>query len=496
MKTKRFLLLVLCMFIIGIFVTACGGGKTIPPSYPFFPVPTPSPTVSPTPIPTPTPTPTKYELELSQTEFTVNIGETDNITVTLNGEDITQIATYTVDQEAIATVEGGLITGLSVGVATVTVNAENAESEKTFTVNVIDPNLPTLEVSPIEVNLNIDEEATVTVKLNGEDVTNQVNYKSDEESIATVEKGLVKAGLKEGTAKIAVSLEGANSAVFTVNVTDNSEEVTLDNDVLEKLGYSIIEVEEGEGEGKILYSDLRKDGESITELEIPAIFTYEGKRYKITVIGNSLFSDFILLESITIPDTVKIIEYSAFHACKGLKSVTIGNGLISIENGAFDNCLLLNELIIQKDGDICIFPKAFINSSIEYITTNKGEIHIHESGFYTDPTSNITFIEARDISKTTEEIVIPDGVTQIPVNAFLNTNDSPYDSLKKVILPDSVKKIGSQAFYNCGYYDNERHLKLEVPDTVKTIGENAFKNINFTYSGSLVDEDNWGGHRE
>ena len=488
MKTKRFLLLVLCMFIIGIFVTACGGGKTTPPTYPFFPVPIPTPT--------PTPTPTKYELELSQTEFTVNIGETDNITVTLNGEDITQIATYIVDQEAIARVEGGLITGLSVGVATVTVNAENAESEKTFTVNVIDPNLPTLEVSPTEVNLNIDEKATVTVKLNGEDVTNQVNYKSDEESIATAEKGLVKAGLKEGTAKIAVSLEGANSAVFTVNVTDNSEEVTLDKDVLEKLGYSIIEVEEGEGEGKILYSDLQKDGESITELEIPAIFTYEGKRYKITVIGNSLFSDFILLEIITIPDSVKIIEYSAFHACKGLKSVTIGNGLISIENGAFDNCLLLNELIIQKDGDICIFPKAFINSSIEYLTTNKGKIHIHESGFYTDPESNITFIEARDISKTTEEIVIPDGVTQIPVNAFLNTNDSPYDSLKKVILPDSVKKIGAQAFYNCGYYDNERHLKLDVPETVTTIGENAFKNINFTYSGSAVDEDNWGGHRE
>lgn len=472
-KSKKLLLFILCIFIISTLVTACGGGKPTPPNTPFFP--------------TPRPNPANYELELSQTEFTINIGETDNITVTLNGEDITQLATYTVDQEAIARVEGGLITGVSVGVAIVTVNAENAESEKTFTVNVIDPNLPTLEVSPTEVNLNIDEEATVTVKLNGEDVTNQVNYKSDEESIANAEKGLVKAGLKEGTTKIAVSLEGANSAIFTVNVTDNSEEITLDKDVLDKLGYSIIEVEEGEG--KILYSDLQKDGESITELEIPAIFTYEGKRYKITVIGNSLFSDFILLENITIPDSVKIIEYSAFHACKGLKSVTIGNCLISIENGAFDNCLLLNELIIQKDGDICIFPKAFINSSIEYITTNKGEIHIHESGFYTDPESNITFIEARDISKTTEEIVIPDGVTQIPVNAFLNTNDSPYDSLKKVILPDSVKKIGAQAFANC------YNLQLKVPNTVKTIGEKAFLNVKFTYNGNAKDdeEDNWGG---
>ena len=33
------------------------------------------------PTPTPTPSPEKYPLELSQTEFTVNVGGTDNITV-------------------------------------------------------------------------------------------------------------------------------------------------------------------------------------------------------------------------------------------------------------------------------------------------------------------------------------------------------------------------------------------------------------------------------
>ena len=124
----------------------------------------------------------------------------------LNGEDITQNATYTVNQEAIATVEGGLITGISAGIATVTVNAENAESEKTFTLNVIDPTLPTLEVSPTEINLFIEEEAKVEVTLNGEDVTEQVAYTSDSELIAIAEKGVVKAKYIEGTAKITVSL--------------------------------------------------------------------------------------------------------------------------------------------------------------------------------------------------------------------------------------------------------------------------------------------------
>ena len=219
MIKKKFAFLAVFLFFVAIITSACGGGgKTTPPSYPFIPVPTP--TVSPTPEPTPTPTPEKYPLELSDTEFTVNIGETTNITVTLNGEDITQTATYTVDQEAIATVEGGLITGVSVGVATVTVNAENAESEKTFTVNVIDPTLPSLEVSPTELYLGIDEEATVSVTLEGKDVTEDVTYTSDDESIATAEKGTVK-GLKVGSANITVSLEGANSTILTVNVIEN-----------------------------------------------------------------------------------------------------------------------------------------------------------------------------------------------------------------------------------------------------------------------------------
>ena len=286
MRTKRFLILILCLFILGTFTSACGGGgKTTPPSYPFIPVPTPTPTVSPTPEPTPTPTPTpeKFPLELSQTEFTVNVGATDNITVTLNGEDITQTATYTVDQEAIANVEQGVITGLSAGVAIVTVNAENAEEEKTFTVNVIDPNLPNLEVNPAEVNLIIEEEATVTVTLNGEDVTEQVTYTSDDESIATAENGKITAQYNGGTAKIAVSKEGANSATITVNVTDDSEEVTLYDDVLNILGYEI--VYNGNG-----YDIQKLDGTIVTNLEIPAIFKDdESNKYKITGIATGLF---------------------------------------------------------------------------------------------------------------------------------------------------------------------------------------------------------------
>ena len=440
MIKKHFALLAICLFFIAIITSACGGGgKTLPPSYPFIPVPTP------TPIPTPTPTPEKFPLELSQTEFTLNVGATDNIIVTLNGEDITQTATYTVDQEAIANVEQGAITGLSPGVAIVTVNAENAEEEKTFTVNVIDPTLPTLEVSPSEVNLFIEEETSVTVTLNGEDVTEQVDYKSDDELIATAEKGIiVKAQDTEGTAKIAVSLEGANSTTITVNV--NYKEVTLDDDVLNQLGYEKVKNNDD-------YYDIKKieDGTIVTNLEIPAIFRdNEGNKYKITCIGERAFYLCTSLKNITIPNSVTTIGDYAFNTCNSLESVTIGNSVTTIEEGAFSNCYSLKNITIGNS-----------------VTTIEDSV----------------FASCQNLKSVT----IPNSVTTIGDGVFADCQN-----LKSVTIPNSVTTIGANAF---GYSSLEN---VTIPSSVTTIGEYAFyevENINISEEQKSLPNYPWGAKK-
>ena len=491
MILKKYSILFICLLLIGIFTTACGGGgKSTPPSYPFIPIP--NPTVS----PTPEPTPAQYPLELSQTEFTVNVGATDNITVTLNGEDITQTATYTVDQEAIASVEQGLITGLSAGFATVTVHAENAIEDKTFTVNVIDPSLPTLEVEPSEVNLMIEETANITVTLEGEDVTEQVDYKSDEESIATAEKGVVKAKYTGGTANIAVSLEGANSATFKVNVTDDSEEVTLNDNVLDQL-YEL---------GIIAKSSA--DKWELIEANIPAIFTYNGQKYKITSIGDYAFDDCENLTTVTIPESVTSIGDYAFDDCSSLTSVTIPKGVTSIGDSAFCECSSLESITIPESVT-SIGDDAFEDcSSLTSVTIPKGVTSIGDGIFnncysltsVTIP-DNVTSIGdyAFDECSSLTSITIPDSVTSIGKFAFAGS------SLTSITIPKGVTSIGDYAFEDCSSLTSVTILggitsieyctfsgcssltNVTIPKTVKTIGNSAFRDCSLLDNITIED---------
>ena len=61
-------------------------------------------------------------------------------------------------------------------------------------------------------------------------------------------------------------------------------------------------------------------------------------------------------------------------------------------------------------------------------------------------------------------VIIHDGVTNIPVNAFRDC-----DSLTSVTIPDSVTSIGYRAFYNCSALTS-----ITIPDSVTSIGDEAF----------------------
>lgn len=69
----------------------------------------------------------------------------------------------------------------------------------------------------------------------------------------------------------------------------------------------------------------------------------------ITLIEDSAFEDCKQLEKIDIPDSVTKISYWAFCGCENLKEVNIGSGLNSIEQGAFCDCDALKSIHIPEN---------------------------------------------------------------------------------------------------------------------------------------------------
>ena len=80
----------------------------------------------------------------------------------------------------------------------------------------------------------------------------------------------------------------------------------------------------------------------------------------VTSIGEGAFYFCYGLTSVTIPNSVTSIEYHTFSDCSGLTSVTIGNGVTSIRESAFRGCSGLTSVTIGS-GVTSIGSNAFAN---------------------------------------------------------------------------------------------------------------------------------------
>ena len=165
-----------------------------------------------------------------------------------------------------------------------------------------------------------------------------------------------------------------------------------------------------------------------------------------------------------IATTTKISPY-VFQYCNALTSVTIGNSVESIGEGAFYGCDGLTSVSIG-DGVESIGESAFYDCDyLESITIPDSVKSIGFEAFYS--CSNL------------QSATIGKGVTSIGNSAF-----SGCGRLMSITIPDSVTSIGHQAFYDC------RLRSLIIGSGVESIGKNAFYScslIEFTYTGTIDD---------
>ena len=240
--------------------------------------------------------------------------------------------------------------------------------------------------------------------------------------------------------------------------------------------------------------------------------TADGKT--ITKIGDNAFESCSSLKAVTIPAGINTIEKNAFDSCTNLESVIIPDSVTYIEEYAFFNCPNLKSVTIPKSvvsiGDYAFgfdsyhdrveffLISCYCDTAGEtYAKNNNLSYDLLDNNYETGSDGPFDYMELEDgtveltkynrfeynvtipsmlgSKKVTSigkgaflgeynltSLTIPDGVTKIGDEAFLNT------PLRSLTIPDSVISIGNKAFYQTSL------TSITIPQNVKSIGSEAF----------------------
>jgi len=158
-----------------------------------------------------------------------------------------------------------------------------------------------------------------------------------------------------------------------------------------------------------------------------------------------------LLTSITIPNTITRIGSSAFASSR-LTTVTIPGSVKYIGTGAFNNSVSLTSVTLNEGLDT-IQMDAFRNiSTLRTVNIPSTVTYLGANLFWS--------------SLITSPIVIPEGVTVVRENSFRNTR------IPSVVIGNSVTTIEMNAFSGVGA--NHTLTSIEIGTGIETIGLFAF----------------------
>lgn len=195
----------------------------------------------------------------------------------------------------------------------------------------------------------------------------------------------------------------------------------------------------------------------------------------ITAIRAYQFYECTNMTSVSIPETVTDIYWSAFARCRSLASITLPSGITEINSSTFSECRSLTKITIPT-GVTSIGDNAFQScTSLTSITIPSTVTSIGGYAFFSclklasiSIPSGVTEIGSYAFGGcgALSSVSLPSTVTSIGAYAFYSC-----DSLKKMTLPGNLKSIGDLAFLDCTALSS-----ITLPSSLETIGDNAFEN--------------------
>ncbi len=177
----------------------------------------------------------------------------------------------------------------------------------------------------------------------------------------------------------------------------------------------------------------------------------------LTGLDNSLFSGCENLETIKLPHGLTSIDYYLFEDMTKLRSVEIPSSVTSIGNSAFENCTSLTSIDLPE-GIKTIGSSAFEGSGI---TSIRLPASLSDSGSYYGALGTSIFEDCASLGSVTFAPGI--DIQKIPSSAFKNCT-----SLTSITLPEGLTDIGANAFLNAGI------VSLTLPSSLKVVGNLAF----------------------
>ncbi len=213
----------------------------------------------------------------------------------------------------------------------------------------------------------------------------------------------------------------------------------------------------------------------LEEIELPST---------VTSIGKQAFKGCKALTSITITEGVTSVGELAFSNCRALSSVTISNTVTSLGKNAFEGCIALTSISIPSSVTSIgegIFSgcTALTNISVDEGSQSFKSI---DGNLYTK--DGASFIQYA-LGKKEFEFIAPDTLTSVGAYAFAGNT-----ALTKITLPGTVASVGEKAFDDCPIENavvpvcaikeiSQDNLKIIELNGGESVPKNAFRNSQF-----------------
>jgi len=243
-----------------------------------------------------------------------------------------------------------------------------------------------------------------------------------------------------------------------------------------------------------------------TLISCPKRYAFTNGAYRIPdsvkTVGKNAFQECTVLSSLTVPESVEVMEEGAFDGCYDVK-VRISDLAHWMQTGFADetanplteggslylNGTLIEDLVIPE-GTATIGDYAFTGMKCSGSVTIPASVTAVGTGAFNLGYNGTQKINITDLSawmkirfasatsnpmvrggdlyvngKVLTELTVPAGITAVGDYAF-----SDCDTLTRVVIPDRVTSIGKNAFWDC-----DALADISVPDSVTLIDDGAFE---------------------